>query len=80
MYMQLCQNCVIFGRAPSISYTDSPAKQNTGIQFSAADQLTILVIMSSGNKKYTFETSRQMLTSIDTTRLAPYCSLPLVYC
>ena len=36
--------------------------------------------VSSGNKRYTFETSRQVLTSIDTTRLTPCCSLLFVYC
>ena len=33
-----------------------------------------------GNKRYTFETSRQVLTSIGTTRLTPCCSLLFVYC
>ena len=34
----------------------------------------------SGTKRYTFETSRQVLTSIDTTRLTLCCSLLFVYC
>ena len=34
---------------------------------------------SSGNKRYTFEASCQVLTSIDTKRLTPCCSLLFVY-
>ena len=34
----------------------------------------------SGTKRYTFETSHQVLTSIDTPRLTPCCSLLFVYC
>ena len=34
-------------------------------------ETSVLVVHPSGNKRYTFETSRQMLTSIDATRLTP---------
>ena len=34
---------------------------------------------TSGNNKCTFETSREGLTSIVTTRLTPCCSLLFVY-
>ena len=36
--------------------------------------------IASGTKRHTFETSRQVLTSIDTTRLTPCCSLFFVNC
>ena len=36
-------------------------------------------MFSSGNKRYTFETSRQELTSIDTTRLTSCCSVLFIY-
>ena len=44
---------------------------------SASHYGKLLNIRSSGNKRYTFETSHQMLTSIDTTRLTPvaHCCL-----
>ena len=35
---------------------------------------------SSGTKRYTFETSHQVLTYIHATRLTPWCSLLFVYC
>ena len=35
--------------------------------------------MVAGNRRYTFETSRQVLTYIDTTRLIPCCLLLIVY-
>ena len=35
--------------------------------------------LSSGNKRYTFKTYHQALTSIDTIRLTPSCSFLFVY-
>ena len=39
----------------------------------------LMLRSASGNKRYTFETSHQMLTPIYTTRLTPCCTLFFVY-